>query len=144
MQAYILYILAAVAGTVVLYRVGSRARNSAATAPDTTGTTGITEVGPSEAAKLIDEQGAVVVDVRTLAEYEAGRIPKATHVPLRQLPQRIGALNKYKGKPIVVSCRTGRRSAGACAYLAENGFEEVYNLKGGIRAWAHARQSIES
>ncbi|MBK5225256.1 MAG: rhodanese-like domain-containing protein, partial [Thermoleophilia bacterium] len=83
-------------------------------------------------------------DVRTEAEYAAGRIPNARHVSLRQLPAHIGGLEKYKDRPIVVSCRTGSRSRSAVAYLAENGFEEVYNLKGGLMAWARARQTIEN
>ncbi len=105
---------------------------------------GVFEVDATEAARLISQQDAVVVDVRTGAEYAAGRIPNAKHVSIRQLPSSLGLLERYKGRPIVVSCRTGRRSASACAYLAENGFGEVYNLKGGLQAWARARQSIEN
>ncbi|MHB1361286.1 MAG: rhodanese-like domain-containing protein [Thermoleophilia bacterium] len=103
---------------------------------------GINEIDATEAARMISEQNAIVVDVRTETEYAAGRIPDSLHVSLRQLPDRIDRLERYKDRPIVVNCRTGRRSASACAYLAQNGFEEVYNLKGGIRAWAHAKQSI--
>jgi len=105
---------------------------------------GVAEVDTVEAARLIDQQNAVVIDVRTEAEYAAGRIPNARHVSLRQLPAHIGGLEKYKDRPIVVSCRTGSRSRSAVAYLAENGFEEVYNLKGGLMAWARARQTIEN
>ncbi|MHB9112366.1 MAG: rhodanese-like domain-containing protein [Thermoleophilia bacterium] len=129
-------------GAAVMWRVGSRLRN-AALAPGGSAA-GINEIDAGEAAALINQKGAVVFDVRTSAEYAAGRIPKANHVPLRQLPRRLDSLDKYKSRPILVSCRTGRRSASACAYLAENGFEEVYNLKGGLRAWAHARQKIEN
>ena len=54
---------------------------------------------------------------------------------LRQLPAyQIAGLEKYKDRPIVVSCRTGSRSRSAVAYLAENGFAEVYNLAGGLIA----------
>ncbi|MHB1325030.1 MAG: rhodanese-like domain-containing protein [Thermoleophilia bacterium] len=105
---------------------------------------GVAEVDTVEAARLIDQQNAVVIDVRTEAEYAAGRIPNARHVSLRQLPAQIAGLEKYKDRPIVVSCRTGSRSRSAVAYLAENGFEEVYNLKGGLIAWARARQTIEN
>ncbi|MHB8859744.1 MAG: rhodanese-like domain-containing protein [Thermoleophilia bacterium] len=103
---------------------------------------GINEIDAREAARMISEQNALVVDVRTETEYATGRIPDSMHVSLRQLPDRINRLERYKDRPIVVNCRTGRRSANACAYLAQNGFEEVYNLKGGIRAWARANQSI--
>ncbi|MBI5869367.1 MAG: rhodanese-like domain-containing protein [Actinobacteria bacterium] len=129
-------------GAVVMWRIGSRLRNAALASGGSA--TGITEIGADEAAALINRKGAVVFDVRTSAEYAAGRIPKANHVPLRQLPQRLDSLDKYKSRPVLVSCRTGRRSASACAYLTDNGFEEVYNLKGGLRAWTHARQKIEN
>jgi len=129
-------------GALVIIRAVSYLRGSAMVAGGAGA--GINEIDAREAAALINQKGAVVFDVRTSAEYAAGRIPKANHVPLRQLPQRIESLNKYKSRPILVSCRTGRRSASACAYLTDNGFEEVYNLKGGIRAWTHARQEVEN
>ena len=121
---------------MVLVRFGSRIFSAAGPGA------GIPQVDAREAARLISEQDALVVDVRTEIEYASGRIPDAMHVSLRQLPDRIDRLEKYKDRPIVVSCRTGSRSLSACAYLAENGFEEVYNLKGGLRAWARAKQSI--
>jgi len=141
MQTGIWMFLIGAAGAVILLRIGSRLRSARLASGGTA--TGINEIDANEAAALINQKGAVVFDVRTSAEYAAGRIPKANHVPLRQLPNRLDSLNKYKSRPVLVSCRTGRRSASACAYLAENGFEEVYNLKGGLRAWAHARQKIE-
>lgn len=140
MQTAIVMFLIGAIGALVLIRAGSYLRRSALIS----GNTGINEIDASEAAALINQKGAVVFDVRTSAEYAAGRIPKANHVPLRQLPQRIDSLNKYKSRPILVSCRTGRRSASACAYLEDNGFEEVYNLKGGIRAWTRAQQKVEN
>ena len=129
-------ILIALIGAVILLRFGSRIFSAAGPGA------GIPQVDAREAARLIDEQNAIVVDVRTEMEYAAGRIPQAMHVSLRQLPDRIDRLEKYKNRPIVVSCRTGSRSQSACAYLAEQGFEEVYNLKGGLRAWARAKQRI--
>lgn len=105
---------------------------------------GVAEVDTVEAARLIDQQNAMVIDVRTEAEYATGRIPNARHVSLRSLPAHISGLEKYKDRPIVVSCRTGSRSRSAVAYLVENGFEEVYNLKGGLIAWVRARQMIEN
>ncbi len=137
MQTSLLMVLIGATGGFLLLRVIVRLRGAGATA-------GLAEVSANEAADLIAQKRAVVVDVRTAAEYSAGRIPKARHVPLGQLPDRIGSLKKYSDRPIVVSCRTGRRSASACAYLSQNGFEEVYNLKGGIRAWVRAKRRIES
>jgi rhodanese-related sulfurtransferase len=47
----------------------------------------------------------------------------------------MGVLNKYKDKPIIVSCRSGAQSSAACLQLKKAGFTEVFNLKGGILAW---------
>lgn len=141
MQSVLLSILIGATGGFILLRVGARLRSLVASEGSASG---INEIDAVEAAALINQKGTVVFDVRTTAEYDAGRIPRATHVPLRQLPQRVEGLNKYKNRPVVVSCRTGRRSASACTYLTENGFEEVYNLKGGLRAWTRARQKVES
>lgn len=140
MQSILISILIGATGGFILLRVGARLRGLLASGGSSAG---INEIDAAEAVELISQKGTVVLDVRTSAEYAAGRIPRATHVPLRQLPQRLDGLSKYQNRPVVVSCRTGRRSASACAYLTENGFEEVYNLKGGLRAWARARQKIE-
>ena len=105
---------------------------------------GVTQVSAATAEELISQQDAVVLDVRTHDEYSAGRIPKARHVPLSQINARLKELDKYRGRSIIVSCRSGARSARACKVLKKNGFEDVYNLKGGIRSWARARHTIES
>ena len=95
-------------------------------------------VGPAEATLLINHQDAVVLDIREDNEYRDGYILNSVHVPLGQVKDSIGRLEKYKDRPIVVSCRSGSRSGVACATLAKHGFGEVYNLKGGILAWQNA------
>jgi rhodanese-related sulfurtransferase len=47
-------------------------------------------------------------------------------------------LEKYRSKPIITVCRSGARSGQACRILRQHGFERVYNLKGGMQAWAAA------
>lgn len=104
---------------------------------------GIKEVGVLEATQLINHRDAVVVDVREDKEWATGHIPNAKHIPLGQLSSRFKELEKFKGKPVVVGCRSGHRSASACAVLKKNGFNEVYNLKGGIIAWEQASMPVE-
>ncbi len=72
------------------------------------------EVSREEARKLVDE-GAQLIDVRADHEWEVGRIAGATHVPLPELPQRIGEIDK--DRPVVVYCRGGNRSSMATAAL---------------------------
>ncbi len=103
---------------------------------------GVTQVNTLEATRLIN-QDALVLDVREDKEFVAGHIPKARHIPLGALPERLKELEKFKTKPIVVNCRSGQRSARACGILKKNGFENVVNLAGGIMAWESAHLPME-
>ena len=105
---------------------------------------GINSVNVYEAKDLISNQDAVILDVRTKDEYAAARIPEARHIPLRQMAQHLKELEPLKERPILVSCRSGSRSARACSYLKRQGFENVYNLRGGLVAWSRANLALES
>jgi rhodanese-related sulfurtransferase len=85
----------------------------------------------------------VLLDVREINEYEAGRLPKAIHIPLSQLASRAGELAKLTARPIVAYCATGNRSRGAGAALARIGFKDIYNLDGGYRAWKDAGLPVD-
>lgn len=99
---------------------------------------GFKSVDPTGATQLINHQDAVVVDVREPNELSEGSIINSTHIPLRDVEKNIKQLEKHRDKPVIVVCRTGSRSQAACASLKKHGFEEVYNLKGGIMAWQSA------
>lgn len=103
---------------------------------------GVTQVDTLEATRLIN-QDALVLDVREDKEFAAGHIPKARHIPLGALASRLGELEKFKSKPIVVNCRSGQRSARACGILKKHGFEKAVNLAGGIVAWESAHLPVE-
>jgi rhodanese-related sulfurtransferase len=90
------------------------------------------EVSREEARKLIDE-GAQLVDVRADHEWEAGHIAGARHMPLPELPQRIGEIDQ--DRPVVVYCRGGNRSSMATAALGDAGYDAV-KLSEGIVGWA--------
>jgi rhodanese-related sulfurtransferase len=81
--------------------------------------------------------------VRDAAEYASGHIPNARHVPVAEIEKRLKELEKFKSRPIVVSCRSGNRAAAACAVLKKNGFQEAFPLKGGILGWQQAALPIE-
>ena len=101
------------------------------------------EVGTLEAVQLINQKNAVVLDVREAAEYAAGRIANAKQIPLSQLASKLKELEKFKQKPIIVACRAGMRSSGACKLLKQNEFTQVYQLKGGLTAWQQANLPLE-
>ncbi|MDQ6810108.1 MAG: molybdopterin-synthase adenylyltransferase MoeB [Verrucomicrobiota bacterium] len=75
-----------------------------------------------------------LIDVREPFEFEIARIAGATLIPLGQLPERSGEIER--GSDIIVQCHSGMRSAKAVRLLREAGFADVYNLEGGIDAWS--------
>jgi rhodanese-related sulfurtransferase len=74
-----------------------------------------------------------IVDVREDEEWAAGRIDGARHVPLAQLPSRLGELDR--DRPVVTVCRSGNRSGQAAAYLRQAGLS-AHNMDGGMKRWA--------
>jgi rhodanese-related sulfurtransferase len=86
-------------------------------------------------AQIMNRQGALLLDVREPGEYSAVHAPNAKLIPLGQITSRINEIEAYKDKPIVVMCRSGRRSAQAVAILQKAGYSQVSNVKGGITAW---------
>jgi rhodanese-related sulfurtransferase len=92
------------------------------------------EVSRDEAQQLI-EDGAQVVDVRIDHEWEAGRIAGATHLPLDELAERAGEIDKER--PVLLYCRGGNRSTMAAAALAEAGYD-ARKLSEGIVGWVEA------
>ena len=103
---------------------------------------GIEQADTLKATRLFNDD-ALILDVREDKEYAAGHIPKAKHIPLGSLSNRIKELNKYKNKPILVTCRSGQRSARACGMLKKAGFETVFNQSGGIIAWERANLPVD-
>lgn len=92
-------------------------------------------VSPQQATELINREDGVVVDVRPMADFNKGHIIRAINIPMSGFQNQLGQVEKYKKKPIIVACRSGAQSSLACKQLQRNGFERVYNLKGGILAW---------
>ena len=76
----------------------------------------------------------VLLDVREPQELALAALEGVLHIPMQQVPARIDELDP--GKPIVVMCHSGGRSRRVAQFLAANGFEQVFNLCGGIDAWS--------
>ena len=84
---------------------------------------GFSQVSALEAVQLLNHNDAVLLDVREDSEFKDGHIIDAMHIPLGKLGERMGELEKFREKSIIVSCRSGHRSSSACARLRKNGFE---------------------
>lgn len=95
-------------------------------------------VDPLGATEMINHKDATVIDVRPAADFATGHIVNAINIPMNGFKNQMAVLGKYKGKPIIVNCKSGGQSTAACEHLRKQGFEEVYNLKGGVLAWQAA------
>lgn len=86
------------------------------------------------AARLAAGEALALLDVREREELEICSLKGAQHVPLGELPGRLEELDR--SKPLVCVCHHGVRSAHAAHFLAEQGFDLLYNLSGGVDRWA--------
>ncbi|HEV8718287.1 MAG TPA: MBL fold metallo-hydrolase [Candidatus Binatia bacterium] len=87
----------------------------------------------------------LLLDVREPEEFagELGHIPGSKLMPLKELPARVGEIDSYKDKDVIVICRAGVRSTTAAAILTGLGFEHVSNLKGGMLDWDEQNLPVE-
>jgi rhodanese-related sulfurtransferase len=93
---------------------------------------------PQDVTLLINRSKATIVDVRDAKEFAEGHLPDAKNIPLADLDKRVGELEKFKSKSVVVVCKSGARASAAAAKLAKAGFTDVVNLDGGVAAWQKA------
>jgi len=91
-------------------------------------------VGPADAVRLLN-QGALLIDVRTRAEYDSGHVIDAKHLPQEQLAQAGETFKRFKDKVVITCCESGARSGAAARVLQAQGFTKVVNLRGGLQAW---------
>ena len=106
---------------------------------------GANQVSALQLPPLISQENAVVVDVCETEEFERGHILNAINIPLKQLQDQLGQLEKFraKDKPIVLSCRSGQRANRAAAILRKNEFKKVFTLSGGLTAWEKENLPVE-
>lgn len=94
------------------------------------------EIEVKELFEMMANQPFLLVDVRNDDEVARGIIPSAVHIPLAMLPVQYEPLTKIEN--IVFYCHSGVRSAHAAAFVSSKGCKNVYNLIGGVLAWAKA------
>jgi rhodanese-related sulfurtransferase len=109
------------------------------------GGAGANQVSAVQLPQLINQENAVVVDVCQPEEFRKGHIPAAINIPVDQIKEQLGQLEKFrkKDRPIVLSCRSGQRASRAAAVLRKNEFERVYTLSGGLAAWEKENLPLE-
>jgi len=102
----------------------------------------VKEIEAAELAKMAeDAEPYRLIDVREIREIEGGTINGAEAMPMATVPLKANELDK--NEKLIVMCRTGARSAQVCVFLQQNhGFENVYNLRGGIFGWANSGMPV--
>jgi rhodanese-related sulfurtransferase len=96
-------------------------------------------VTPQQLINQVNQDKAVVVDLRDPAEFRGGHIVDALNIPHAKLADSITELERYKDKPLILVCKIGQHSGAAGKTLAAKGFEKVSRLGGGIAEWQNTQ-----
>jgi hydroxyacylglutathione hydrolase len=86
----------------------------------------------------LSRNGLQVLDVREDDEYDEGHIEVAKNLSFKRIPTQLESLALNKEKPLAITCATGKRSSTAASLLLREGFNEIYNVTGGMAAWESA------
>ena len=92
---------------------------------------------PQQAINLVNAEDGVFVDLRDAAEYKAGHIVDAMHIPATKLGARMDELNKFRQRPVILVCKMGQSAGAAGKQLKIAGFEKVYKMGGGMMEWGN-------
>ncbi len=92
--------------------------------------------------RIAEGDDFLLLDIRSAGELAQGVLPNAVHIPMHLIPLRISELPK--DKDVILYCHSGARSYHACAYLAQQGYSNAVNLRGGILAWARSGYRLET
>ena len=107
------------------------------------GTSKIKNISHQELTIMVNRQDAKVIDVRSKDEFRKGHIVDALNVTLSEIKNnQTSTLEKFKASPIILVCNAGMTSSQAAQLLVKQGFENVYNLKGGMGEWQAANMPV--
>jgi len=95
----------------------------------------VKSIGAMQAVQLVNRESGVFLDVCEPQEFKTAHIPNAVNLPLSTLGKNLKHIEKYKSKPVVVTCRSGNRSLKGAVVLRKHGFSTVYSLNGGLMNW---------
>lgn len=102
-----------------------------------------TLVSPSMAIRLMNNHDdALIVDIRTAAEYKSGHIKGAKNTPLNEFASALENYADCKNKDVLIYCNSGTTASRAIKLLKKAGFEKINNLEGGIAAWKEANMPL--
>ncbi|QDE32983.1 MULTISPECIES: rhodanese-like domain-containing protein [Shewanella] len=106
-------------------------------------TSKVKNVSHQELTLMVNKQDAKVVDVRSKEEFKKGHIVDALNVTLTEIKNnQVTSLEKFKTSPIILVCNSGMTSSQAAQLLTKQGFENMFNLKGGMAEWQSANLPV--
>lgn len=97
-------------------------------------------LNPQETLAELSKNRLTLLDVRQPEELALARLPQALHIPMPEIPARLGELNREGA--IAILCHHGSRSLQVARFLERNGFTDVINVAGGIAAWSEMDPSV--
>lgn len=100
------------------------------------------QVSPAQLSLLMNNENAMVLDVRADKEFRKGHIVGAMNMPYAQLNDRIDQLDKHKERPLVLVCKMGTTTGSVAKRLRARGFEKVYRLNGGMMEWSASQMPV--
>ncbi|WP_032107971.1 rhodanese-like domain-containing protein [Necropsobacter massiliensis] len=99
-------------------------------------TTKVKVIGNAQAVSLINNDDAVVIDLRTIDEFERGHIINSINLlPSEIKNQNVGKIEQHKEHAVILTCATGMSAGASAELLSKQGFSRVYTLKDGIGGW---------
>ncbi len=103
-------------------------------------------IGFERAFEMVNsENPPVIIDVRTPGEFnnELGHIPGSRLIPMQTTADSMDVYERFRDREILLVCRSGRRSGIVSAELVAAGFQNVYNLEGGLKSWSSSNGPVE-
>ncbi len=90
---------------------------------------------PQGVTSLINNENAVVIDLRDVKAFKDGHITNSVNIPMATIDQKMSKIEAYKDRPMILVCAMGQQSTRVMNKLRKQGFEKVYILGGGVGAW---------
>ena len=103
---------------------------------------GLSKIGPAEVTRLMNHEKALLLDLRTAADFTTGHILSARNIPAAELEGRQKELQKHKKNPIILCCNRDSDGIKAGRILKFAGYEKLYSLKGGLESWRNANLPV--
>lgn len=100
-------------------------------------------ISPMIAVTKMNSDDTKIIDVREPDEFIKGHIENAKNVPLGKLDDELASLEQFKTNTIIVVCQSGTRSVPACKTLSKNGFENIFNISGGMQSWEDNKMPVK-